>query len=65
MIGRSGKQGGNAAPSNHCLKQRATCAGEPEKCGLQGDGWSTNRDVTSAHTQKCTIVSSGRGYENK
>ena len=65
MIGRSWKQGGNAAAPNHCLKQSPPCAGEPEKRGLQGDGWSTNRDVTSAHTQKCTIVSSGRGYENK
>lgn len=50
LTGRSWKQGGNAAPLNPCPKQSPACAEEPEKCGFQGDRWSTNRDVTSGHT---------------
>lgn len=48
---------------NDCPEQLPTCAcllcirplwnllqGEPEKCDLQENGWSTNRTMTSVHT---------------
>lgn len=63
MLGRSWKPGGNAVaplplPRAVAHRECLLClrppwnllAGEPEKYGLQQNGWSTDKEMTREHT---------------